>query len=79
MTAAALLDAMDKVRMIRAGSLRCVLPLALGETVIADDVSEAEVRDALARSGVPRVIESLTLFESPHDRVRGPARVPPPR
>ena len=51
-TAAALLDAMDKVRMIRAGSLRWVLPLALGETVIADDVSEAEVRDALARSGV---------------------------
>jgi 3-dehydroquinate synthase len=47
-----LIGAMEKVRLIRAGSLRWVLPLALGETIIADDVSEAEVRGALARSGV---------------------------
>jgi 3-dehydroquinate synthase len=40
--------AMEKVRLIRAGSLRYVLPVALGETVIADDVTEAEVREALA-------------------------------
>jgi 3-dehydroquinate synthase len=50
--AAGLLAAMDKVRLIRAGSLRWVLPLALGETAIADDVSDAEVRDALACCGV---------------------------
>src|SRR4051794_18885712 len=47
-TAAALLEAMEKVRLIRAGSLRWVLPIELGDTVIADDVTEAEVRAALA-------------------------------
>jgi 3-dehydroquinate synthase len=47
-----LIHATEKVRLIRAGSLRWVLPLALGETIIADDVSEAELRDALARSVV---------------------------
>jgi 3-dehydroquinate synthase len=49
----AVIGAMEKVRQIRAGSLRYVLPVALGETVIADDVDEAEVRDALAACGVP--------------------------
>jgi 3-dehydroquinate synthase len=44
--------AMEKVRQIRAGSLRWVLPAALGETVIADDVEEDEVREALAACGV---------------------------
>jgi 3-dehydroquinate synthase len=48
----AVLTAMEKVRLIRAGSLRFVLPVAPGETVIADDVSEDEVRDALAASGL---------------------------
>jgi 3-dehydroquinate synthase len=48
----AVLAAMEKVRLIRAGSLRFVLPVAPGETVIADDVSDQEVRDALAASGV---------------------------
>jgi 3-dehydroquinate synthase len=48
----AVLAAMEKVRQIRAGSLRFVLPVALGETVIADDVEAGEVRDALARCGV---------------------------
>ena len=47
-----LLAAMDKVRLIRAGSLRFVLPVAPGETVIADDVSEDEVRRALAACGL---------------------------
>ncbi|MDA0184374.1 3-dehydroquinate synthase [Solirubrobacter phytolaccae] len=51
-TADALITAMEKVRLIRAGSLRWVLPVALGETVIADDVTEAEVRAALADCGV---------------------------
>lgn len=47
-----LIVAMEKVRLIRAGSLRWVLPLDLGETVIADDVTEDEVRRALAGCGV---------------------------
>ena len=51
-TADALVAAMEKVRLIRAGSLRWVLPVALGETVIADDVTEAEIRAALADCGV---------------------------
>jgi 3-dehydroquinate synthase len=48
----AVVAAMEKVRLIRAGSLRYVLPLGIGETLIADDVSEAEARDALAACGV---------------------------
>jgi 3-dehydroquinate synthase len=49
----AVVVAMEKVRQIRAGSLRFVLPVALGETVIADDVEEGEVREALTACGVP--------------------------
>ncbi|MGH2967870.1 MAG: 3-dehydroquinate synthase [Solirubrobacteraceae bacterium] len=48
----ALVEAMEKVRLIRAGSLRFVLPRALGETVIADTVGEDEIGDALRASGV---------------------------
>jgi 3-dehydroquinate synthase len=48
----ALIAAMEKVRQIRAGSLRFVLPVRFGETVIADDVDEREVRDALEACGV---------------------------
>jgi 3-dehydroquinate synthase len=48
----AVVGAMDKVRLIRAGSLRYVLPLRLGETLIADDVGDAEVRRALRATGV---------------------------
>jgi 3-dehydroquinate synthase len=48
----AVLAAMEKVRLIRAGSLRFVLPVAPGETVIADDVTDDEVRTALAASGL---------------------------
>jgi 3-dehydroquinate synthase len=44
--------AMEKVRQIRAGSLRFVLPVAIGETLIADDVEEEEVREALSRCGM---------------------------
>jgi 3-dehydroquinate synthase len=51
-SADALVAAMEKVRLIRAGSLRWVLPVGLGETVIADDVDESEVRAALAACGV---------------------------
>jgi 3-dehydroquinate synthase len=49
---AAVVEAMEKVRLIRAGSLRFVLPRALGETVIADTVGEEEIRDALRASGI---------------------------
>ncbi len=52
LTAAPIVEAMEKVRLIRAGSLRYVLPRAAGETVIADDVTPAELHDALAASGV---------------------------
>jgi 3-dehydroquinate synthase len=42
---------MEKVRLIRAGSLRYVLPMTFGATVIADDVTEAEVARALKECG----------------------------
>ena len=51
-SADSIVAATEKVRLIRAGSLRWVLPLDLGDTVIADDVSEAELRDALAACGL---------------------------
>lgn len=50
--AGAVIAAMDKVRLIRAGSLRYVLPTGIGETVIADDVGEEETRRALAACGL---------------------------
>ncbi|HWK28565.1 MAG TPA: 3-dehydroquinate synthase [Solirubrobacter sp.] len=43
----AVLAAMGKVRQIRAGSLRWVLPTEVGATLIVDDVEDREVRDAL--------------------------------
>lgn len=43
--------AMEKVRLIRAGSLRYVLPVTFGESVIADDVTEEEALRALRDSG----------------------------
>jgi 3-dehydroquinate synthase len=49
----AVLAAMEHVRLIRAGSLRWVLPVDLGETVIADDVGDGEIRRALRDCGVP--------------------------
>jgi 3-dehydroquinate synthase len=49
---AAVVQAMEKVRQIRAGSLRYVLPMGLGTTLIADDVSEGETRRALRESGL---------------------------
>ena len=48
----ALLAAMEKVRLIRAGSLRFVLPRSLGESVIADAIGQQEIRGALRASGV---------------------------
>jgi 3-dehydroquinate synthase len=47
-----LVAALEKVRLIRAGSLRWVLPVRPGETVIADDVTRAELLAALRACGV---------------------------
>jgi 3-dehydroquinate synthase len=57
--AEAVIGAMEKVRQIRAGSLRYVLPIALGETVIADDVTEAELREALAACGMRVAVSAV--------------------
>jgi 3-dehydroquinate synthase len=48
-----LIAALEKVRLIRAGSLRWVLPVCPGETVIADDVTPAELQEALRACGAP--------------------------
>jgi 3-dehydroquinate synthase len=48
----AVVPALEKVRLIRDGSLRFVLPTGIGETVIADDVGVDEVREALAACGM---------------------------
>lgn len=48
----ALLAATEKVRLARGGSLRWVLPLGLGDTVIVDDVGGEELRAALRWVGV---------------------------
>jgi 3-dehydroquinate synthase len=50
--AGAVVPALEKVRLIRDGSLRFVLPTGIGETVIADDVGEEEIRRALAACGM---------------------------
>jgi 3-dehydroquinate synthase len=49
---ARLLHATERIRLIRGGGFRFVLPLDIGETVIADDVTPAELRRALRRCGV---------------------------
>jgi 3-dehydroquinate synthase len=48
----ALIAATEKVRLARGGHLRWVLPMGLGETLIADDVSERELRSALRHCGI---------------------------
>jgi 3-dehydroquinate synthase len=47
-----LLTATERIRLIRGGGYRFVLPIDIGETVIADDVSPAELRAALRRCGI---------------------------
>ncbi len=48
-----LVPALERVRLIRGGEYRFVLPIDLGETVIADDVAPEELHEALGRAGVP--------------------------
>jgi 3-dehydroquinate synthase len=47
-----LLGAIERIRLIRGGGYRFVLPMDLGETVIADDVTPAELRAALRSCGI---------------------------
>jgi 3-dehydroquinate synthase len=47
-----LLASVERIRLIRGGGYRFVLPVDLGETVIADDVTTGELRAALAASGI---------------------------
>jgi 3-dehydroquinate synthase len=49
---ARLLRAIERIRLIRGGGYRFVLPIEIGETVIADDVAPEELRGALRRCGV---------------------------
>jgi 3-dehydroquinate synthase len=50
--AARLLAATERIRLIRGGGYRFVLPIDLGETLIADDVRPSELREALSRCGI---------------------------
>jgi 3-dehydroquinate synthase len=47
-----LLAATERIRLIRGGGFRFVLPLDLGETLIADDVTPDELHAALRRCGI---------------------------
>ena len=47
-----LLAATERIRLIRGGGYRFVLPIDLGETVIADDVTPDELRAALRCCGI---------------------------
>jgi 3-dehydroquinate synthase len=47
-----LLAATERIRLIRGGGYRFVLPIDLGETVIADDVTPAELHAALRCCGI---------------------------
>jgi 3-dehydroquinate synthase len=49
---ARLLEATERIRLIRGGGYRFVLPMDLGETVIADDVTSGELRRALRSCGI---------------------------
>jgi 3-dehydroquinate synthase len=42
-----IIEALEKVRQIRDGSLRFVLPVGIGSAVIVDDVTDDEIRSAL--------------------------------
>jgi 3-dehydroquinate synthase len=47
-----LLAATERIRLIRGGGYRFVLPIDLGETLIADDVTPSELHAALRRCGI---------------------------
>jgi 3-dehydroquinate synthase len=47
-----LLAATERIRLIRGGGYRFVLPIDLGETLIADDVTPDELHAALRRCGI---------------------------
>lgn len=47
-----LIAATERIRLIRGGGYRFVLPIAVGETLIADDVTPAELHSALRECGI---------------------------
>ena len=49
---ARLLAAIERIRLIRGGGYRFVLPIEVGETVIADDVTPGELHAALSACGI---------------------------
>jgi 3-dehydroquinate synthase len=49
---ARLLAAIERIRLIRGGGYRFVLPIELGESLIADDVTPGELHAALAACGI---------------------------
>lgn len=55
------LGALEKIREIRDGSLRFVLPVELGTTLIAEDVTEGEVREALLRNTAAVIAADLSM------------------
>jgi 3-dehydroquinate synthase len=52
LTAADVVEAMRRDKKVVAGRLHFVLPAAIGQTVIVDDVTEAELVEALVRVGL---------------------------
>lgn len=45
--------ALDKIRLIRDGQLRFVLPIDIGTTAVTDDVTDDEIRQAISRPPHP--------------------------
>ncbi|MFD3657872.1 3-dehydroquinate synthase [Streptomyces sp. NPDC058620] len=56
----AVLAALDKIRLIRDGHLRFVLPVDIGVTAITDDVTDDEIRRALTWSPSPHSTQADT-------------------
>lgn len=52
---AAVVAALGQIRKIRDGKIRFVLPLAFGETVIVDDVTDEEVLLGMTRAAEPEI------------------------
>ncbi|MCM1976491.1 3-dehydroquinate synthase [Streptomyces sp. G1] len=61
----AVITALDKIRLIRDGRLRFVLPVAIGTTAISDDVTDDELRQALARSPELDSTQPVTALPAP--------------
>ncbi|MFE9139407.1 3-dehydroquinate synthase [Streptomyces sp. NPDC007355] len=69
----AVITALDKIRLIRDGRLRFVLPVAIGTTAISDDVTDDEIRQALARSPARDSTRPVTALPEPRTTGADPA------